>query len=286
LLLQDKAMCYTEFMQSQTRKGVELYRYKILANHQEICHFISTRRGGESKKPYDSLNLAFHVSDKKVDVLRNRTILANLLGISISNFVFMKQVHGDKVAVIGNDERSKGAFSHEDAIDGVDAMITTTPGICLLVQLADCVPVLLFDPEKKIVAAVHAGWRGTMKQITKNTVKKMIQEFGCNPQNIVAGIGPSIGPCCFESKDIELRKKWERIYSEKDRVISVHKEKTGIDLWRANRIQLMRAGVKEENIESAEICTSCNTDDFYSYKKEVKTGRFGAGIMIDSKFKN
>ena len=158
-------------------------------------------------------------------------------------------------------------------------MITKTPGTCVVVQVADCVPVLLFDPVKKVIAAVHAGWRGTMKEIARKTVEMMKQEFDCDPQDMIGGIGPSIGPCCFEVQKNVFHLA-NIIYSAREAVVIKRREKTFINLWQANKIQLQRAGLLESNIELTELCTACETEEFFSARKEGKTGRFVCGIAL------
>ena len=266
-------------MNKNYKNGVVVYSFENL-ELPEIKHFISTRGGGVSKEPYNSLNLGLHVDDDTESVLENRKILAAALDTEPDRFVMLKQVHSGEAVFITKKDRGRGTFDYAEAIDGADALITNSPDIYLMVQVADCVSVLLFDPVQKVVAAVHAGWRGTMKQISKSTVLKMQEEFHCEPQNIIAGIGPSIGPCCFESEKEDLLEKWKEMYSEEDKVIESKDNRTFINLWQANKIQLMRLGVEEKNIEVAGVCTCCNTDEFYSYKKESLTGRFGAGIML------
>ena len=214
--------------------------------------------------------------------MKNHQILADALGIRSNDFVFMKQVHSGRAAVVGLKQRGKGVKAYEDAMVGVDSLITTLSGVCLVVQVADCVPSLLFDPNRKVVGTAHAGWKGTMKQISRNTVKKMQQDFGCKPEHLVAGIGPAVGPCCYELLDEQLTEKWEQLYTKADEVVVERRNKKFLDLWQANKIQLLRFGLQEENIEIIRICTSCNADRFYSYKKEGETGRFGAGIALKS----
>jgi YfiH family protein len=284
-VLQKNPICYTGRMEKKQKGGVELMRFKNLSAFAGIGHFVSTRKGGVSNAPFNALNLALHVGDEKTDVLENRKLLAEVLGLKIGGFVFMQQVHEGKVAVVGKQGRSRGAFEHENALEGTDAMITNAAGVCLVVQVADCVPVLLFDPVQKVVGVAHAGWRGTMKGIVQKTVEKMKSEFCCSPQDIVAGIGPSIGPCCYEATDEDLLSKWERMFQAKDKVVVARKGKMFLDLWQANKVQLMQSGVGEGNIEFAGICTSCHMDEFYSYKKERITGRFAAGIVLNAKSK-
>lgn len=174
----------------------------------------------------------------------------------------MKQVHEDHILVL-----KAGTLS--DLRDGApaDAMITNRPGVGLMVKQADCQAVILFDPKKQVLANVHCGWRGHVKNILGKTVRKMKAVFGCRPSDLVAGVGPSLGPCCAEF--ITFREIFPRGF-ERFMV-----RENYFDLWALSRFQLEEAGLRPENIAVTEICTRCRTDLFFSYRGEGKTGRFG-----------
>ena len=151
-----------------------------------------------------------------------------------------------------------------------------------MILIADCVPIMFYDPIKKAIGVAHAGWRGTVKQIVKKSVEKMVDEYNCNPKDIIAGIGPSIGPCCYEVGP-EVITEFEKTLVEMDGIIKDIKDddKGHLNLWQANKIQLHQAGVRENNIEIADLCTHCHPDLFYSYRHQgKKSGRFAAGIML------
>ncbi len=246
-----------------------------------IAHFVSSRKGGTSKKPFDSLNLAFHVGDKKELVLKNRKKLAEEVGVDLKRFVFMNQTHSKNVRIVTKEDAGRGTVEWKTAIPNTDALITNTPGIFLITQVADCVPILFFDPIQKVIAIAHAGWQGTLKKITKEVIRKMQKKFNCQPNDIIAGIGPSIGPCCFEVGE-DVISQLRNSFSEKviKTVTTKKNGKTFIDLWKLNKKQLIESGIAEENIEIIKICTVCNTDNFFSYRKEKETGRFGIGIIL------
>lgn len=258
---------------------MELLKFAALSSYPRMKHFISTRKGGFSQAPFDELNLALHVGDDKQNVINNRKALAKGVKMKPSELVYLRQTHSCRIKHVMTKHRGRGARKISSAIGGFDAMVTDSPGTCLIVQVADCVPVLLFDPKKKVIAAVHAGWKGTMKEISKKTVDKMKREFDCDPADIVAGIGPSVGPCCFEVKENVFHIA-NIIYSAREAVVIKRRNKTFVDLWQANRIQLVRAGIAENNIEIMGICTTCNADRFYSARKNKETGRFVAGIVL------
>ena len=174
------------------------FRFQNLSKQSGIDHFVSTRIGGLSSPPYESLNLGFHVEDNAKTVLKNRERLATNLGIPLSDFTIPKQIHSGTVTIATEAMRGYGAADLNTAVEATDAMITDVPRLCLTVLAADCVLVLFFDPEKKVIAAVHAGWRGTVKLAAQQTAETLRQKFNCNLTNVLVGIGPSIGPCHYE----------------------------------------------------------------------------------------
>ncbi|MBI2470838.1 MAG: peptidoglycan editing factor PgeF [Planctomycetes bacterium] len=249
--------------------------------HREIYHFVSTRMGGFSNPPYDSLNLGFHVGDNPEIVLRNRERLAIALGIPIDNFTTARQIHGSNVEIITEALRGSGAVNFDSAIDATDAMATDTPDICLMVFQADCVPLLFFDLKKKVIGVAHAGWKGTVRMVAQNTVKVLKEKFNCLPNDILVGIGPSIGPCCYEVSSEVIVQIEEASLHKKKYIYETPDGKHYFNLWEANKAQLVHAGIPAKNIEIAGICTYCNHTHFYSYRHEQgETGRFGAGIML------
>ena len=271
------------FISDKEGDGVSLFRFSNLSGYnKDILHFVTTRKGGFSAPPYDNFNMGFHVKDNKEDVLKNRVKLAQSLKISPKNFTAIQQIHGTSVSIVKLSDRGRGALDSESAINNSDAMITDQDEICLLVLVADCVPLLLYDRNKKIIAAIHAGWKGTVGWITRRTVHKMLSFWGCNPHDIICGIGPSIGPCCYQvgPEVITLAKKSLRNY--KQVIGSISKSGKGyLNLWEASRQQLLDCCIPEENIETAGICTYCNSDMFFSSRRDNgMTGRFAAGIML------
>lgn len=266
-------------MRKKHRSRGDVYEFEKL-EFSGVENFVSTRKGGFSLGSYSSLNLALHVDDEEVCVLRNRKAVARALGVELNDFVFLKQVHSGNVVVVKENDCGSGSEKYEEAIANADAMITNLPETCLIVLTADCVPVLLYDSVEGVVAAVHAGWQGTMKAITMNTVMKMQEEFGCKAENIIAGIGPSIGPCCYEVTNEDLSEKWRKMYPNNHEIFKKRGERMFLDLWKINELQLLQLGVRSRNIEIAGICTQCNVDEFYSYREEEITGRFGSGIVL------
>ena len=242
-----------------------------------IQHFVTTRHGGVSSGTYESFNLNLDDVDPNENVLKNRSILANSLGLKTNDFVFPHQVHGTQVVTIRETDRGRGAFSNDNVFEDTDGFITNVPGLCIITKAADCVPIVFFDPIKKAVGVAHAGWKGTALKIPAVLVDKMIKEYSTNPSDLVVSIGPSGGPCCYEvGKDViaEVSKKFEV-----EKVIKNINGKTVFDMWEANKITLLESGVKPDNIEISGICTITQNDIFFSARRG-DGGRFVAGIFI------
>ncbi|MCF6156322.1 MAG: peptidoglycan editing factor PgeF [Candidatus Brocadia sp.] len=262
--------------------SLPLWFFPQLLKYREICHFVSARNGGFSNPPYESFNLGLHVGDDPEIVLKNRKRLTSVLGIPLSNFTIAQQVHGCNVKIITEDLRGRGAFNYDTAISSTDAMVTSTPNICLMVLQADCVPLIFFDMKKKVIGVAHAGWRGTVHVVAQNTVKVLLENFNCSPKDILVGIGPSIGPCCYEIGPETIVQIEKAFHNKKSYINNKTPDGKGcFNLWGANKTQLVQMGIPERNIEIAQICTYCNHKLFFSYRYQNKeTGRFGAGIML------
>ncbi len=263
----------------KSNSSLPLFKFENLGRIPNLVHFITSRTGGVSIPPYNSLNLGLHTADNPDHVLQNRALLAEETGIAKDKFLYASQVHSGDVKVVDSEAIESGILNHNPM---TDATITDLPGICLMVMVADCVPVILFDPLKRVSAVIHAGWRGTVKHITSNTVKAMTDRFGCDPADIIAGIGPSIGPCCYEvGEDVKEFVTLSFGTTEGYLVQKDPSAKPYFDLWYANHKQLTDSGLKAENIETSELCTRCHSDIFYSSRADKGiTGRFAAGICI------
>lgn len=246
-----------------------------------LAHGISTRFGGVSKPPFASLNMALHVGDCAADVCENRRLFAAALDVDAARLVTPRQVHGDEVCRVRRCDAGMGADRYDESVWACDALMTDEAGIPLMLCFADCVPLLFYDPVRRVAAAAHAGWKGTAAKIGRKTVRRMGEEFGSCPQDILAGIGPSIGACCFEVGE-EVADAFRAAFPEAPQIFSRSpEEKTAVDLWAANRLQLEEAGLLPEHIDSAGVCTKCNAGIFYSYREEMgNTGRFAAWIAL------
>jgi len=210
-----------------------------------------------------------HVDFHSETFLDSKARLAAQFGVYERDVYFLNQVHEKEIRVIEE-------ASPNDILD-YDGLVTNCPGKLLVTCYADCVPLLFYDPEKNVVASVHSGWKGTVKRIGAETVKKMKDVYGCRPEDILVGIGPSIGPCCFEVG--------QDVYKEFELKVPVgafqDKGKYFVDLWNSNIEILLSAGVRRENIECKGICTCCHRDKYYSYRSgDKEAGRFAAFIML------
>lgn len=218
--------------------------------------------------PY-MFSFAFHTGEDTSEISKNRSYLIDKLGIDKEfDIVLANQTHSSNIIVI-EENKTLGWHGHHDAIKDCDALITNQKNILLGILTADCVPVLLFDATKEIVASIHAGWKGTHGTIVAKTIQKMIKTFGSNPKDIYAVIAPCIGVCCYEvGSDVADN-------FSNDVKKSLGSEKYMLDLKEENYNQLINVGVPSENIEVSEKCTSCDNDNFFSYRKEQGcSGRF------------
>lgn len=265
-----------------TKKGnLEVYTFPHLEATGLVVHGFTTRTGGVSDGPYRGLNTAFHVGDIDFHVQTNRALACNALGINPDHLVAGNQIHGDIVMIVGEQDKGRGALSEKDSLPDTDALVTGSAGVPLSSYYADCVPIFFLDPVNKVIALAHAGWKGTVLKIGQKTVERMAVVFGTDPRDCLAGVGPSIGPCCYEV-DEQVAGQFRDSFSEfLDLAESLSPGKWKLNLWEANRRVLLAAGLKSENILTARICTSCNSDLFFSYRAHNgKTGRMAALIML------
>ncbi|MFO8163344.1 MAG: peptidoglycan editing factor PgeF [Thermodesulfobacteriota bacterium] len=262
--------------------SLKILFFRNLYTYKEIKHFVSTRLGGTSRHPFYSMNLGLHVGDDRNNVINNRRLLVSNLNIAFENLTFADQTHSGNVAIISEKQRGSGHSCYSNSVSNSDAMVTDVKNICITILVADCVPMLFFDPQRKIIGVAHAGWRGTLRSIAANTVNTMVRTFSSLPEDIVVSIGPSIGPCCYKVGP-EVISRVDDILHKREGLVA-HKSDDGtgyFDLWKANVDQLLSAGIEKKNIELARICTQENTDLFFSYRHEHgDTGRFGAGIIL------
>ncbi len=252
---------------------IQLIQFRLLQD-LGINHCITTRPGGVSRPPYESLNMAFHTGDDPDAVCENRLRACEVLGYPLEQLVAGEQVHGDAVHVVSAADAGRGACDRESAVQNTDILLTNTPGILLASFYADCVPVLLADPIRQAVGVAHCGWRGTQAEAPRRALEAMAAFFGTDVADVRVVIGPSIGPCCYEVSD-----QMKRTFCDQ----FGHHVVLGrmLDLRLANQITLERAGVPATQILTAPFCTSCQKELFYSHRAHGgKTGRFAALIGL------
>ncbi len=244
----------------------------------------STQRGCTSceanEAPYASFNITHYCGDDPDRVRRNRALLAQHLSIANDRIVLPHQTHGDICKRIDADYLQCSAEEKTKFLYGVDAVYTTERKLCIGVSTADCVPVLIGDADAKVVAAIHAGWRGTVSCIVEKCISRICEDTGINPSALHAVIGPSISLEAFEVGD----EVWER-FSEVFNMSGISRQMNGkwhIDLWAANYECLLRAGLDARNIKVAGICTHANHHQFFSARRlGINSGRIFSGIMLE-----
>jgi YfiH family protein len=281
------------------RAGINFLVLEALEQTGLVRHGFSARRGGVSQAGYSSLNLGLHVGDDPRLVLENRCRFASALGVASRDLVIPAQVHGDQVGVVGRAQAGFGANDLETAVPGVDALITQEPELPLCTFYADCVPIFLFDPVRRVIGLAHAGWKGTVQKIGTRTLQRMQEVFGSKPEDCLAGIGPSIGPCCYEVDQPVIRQVLAA-FPDSNKLLTeaavgnystvqlalldngFRENRANLDLWAANQLTLLKGGILPQNIWLAGICTRCHPELFFSYRgaNGQPTGRMGAVISL------
>ena len=259
-----------------------MLRLPLLEECRGISHFFTTRQGGVSRgMAYGSMNPGFYTEDDPEAVQRNLSILAERIGLPVASIVMPHQTHGDRLLTINADFLAKPIAEQRQLLEAVDGLITAERRVCVAVSTADCVPLLLYAPDQGVVAAVHAGWRGTVKGIAQKAIRYLQTHFGCDPAQVRAGIGPSISQAAFEVGEevvdafVSAGLPIYRLMRRDPTTGKAH-----IDLWGANRWQLMEVGVAAEHIEVAGICTYSQWERFFSARRlGVKSGRIVSGIF-------
>jgi YfiH family protein len=256
-------------MRKMVQGRLSVFKFESFKKYKNIVHFITTKEG------WVNGNKPRFTGDSDEIYAGFRKELAVSCESDSGQFVFPRQTHSDHIAVVNS-----GNFAN--TIEDTDALITNEKGLFVCVQTADCVPVLLFDPIKKVVAAVHAGWKGTISKIAKKTVERMVDDFNCNPSDIVAGIGPSIHMHAYEVGP-EVVEAVEANFSNSPALLkpSMNKGHAFFDLWEANQTALLESGIREENVEVMGLCSFEHADLFYSARREGSdTGRMVSGIRL------
>jgi polyphenol oxidase len=246
--------------------GLVWWQWSLLAEFPELEHRVWTRHGGASEPPFNGLNLSFSVGDSADRVSKNRALLRQAM--ELEELISVGQVHGSNTLILTDKEKASAAGE----VRGIDILITDIPGLGLLIKQADCQAVGLYDPEKRVIANIHCGWRGNVQNVIGQAVRRLQEVFGSRPEAIQAGISPSLGPCCAEFihyKNEIPPEFW-----------SYQVRPTFFDLWRLSCDQLRKAGLRAEHIQSAGICSRCRGNDFFSYRRDKITGRNGTVLAL------
>lgn len=251
--------------------GLVYYQSKMWSG---LKHAIFTRHGGQSRAPFDALNVGGTVGDDLTAVRQNHELMYAALGVNAARSCTVWQVHSADTVIVNAPVRGRRWIAL------ADGMVTDQVDTPLVMRFADCTPILLHDPVQGVIGLVHAGWRGTVQGASASAVRTMVQAYGCKPRDIQAVIGPSIGPECYQVGE-EVVAAAHAYFRDVDGLIR-RDPKDGsayFNLWAANKCDLEREGV--EQIETAEICTAQRTDEFYSHRAEKGlTGRFGVVMSL------
>ncbi|MGH2619938.1 MAG: peptidoglycan editing factor PgeF [Anaerolineales bacterium] len=253
--------------------GIRFFTFETL-QHPALRHAILTRRGGSSPHPWTSLNLGGTIGDQPERVRANLSQAMAAADSSTASLAQVWQVHS--ADVIRADAPNEGVGPVK-----ADGMVTAQPGVSLLMRFADCVPILVFDPIRIAIGVAHAGWLGTVRGVSIQLVSSMVREFGSRPEDLIAGLGPSIGPDHYPVGS-EVAAQVEAAFGARSSELLVPRDgQVFFDLWGANRWQLESTGIR--SVELAGICTACHLEDWYSHRGERgQTGRFGAVLALNA----
>jgi hypothetical protein len=256
-------------MRKMIQGRLSVFKFESFKKYKDITHFITSKEG------WVSGNKPRFTGDRESDFASYRKELAVSGDWDYRKFVFPRQTHSDHVELVDSSNQA-------EMIADTDAVITNEPGIFMCVQTADCVPILLYDPQKKVVAAIHAGWKGTVSKIAQKAIIKMTEKYGSNPEDIIAGIGPSIHMHAYEVGP-EVVELVNANFNNTGVLLkpSLNEGRAYLDLWEANKTVLIESGLSEENIEVMGLCSFEHADLFYSARRDgVDTGRMVSGIRL------
>lgn len=275
-------MIKSQTLNINEKNGVVFLSFPKIDAAAGAIHGFSTRLGGVSEGIFSTMSFSTSLPDKREAVLENYNRFCSAIGGDCKNTVLSDQTHTANVRVVGRKDIGKGLFLERDYTD-VDGLVTNEKDVILVTQYADCTPLAFYDPVKGVVATSHAGWRGTVALIAKNTIDVMVKEFGSNPKDILCGIGPNIGVCCYEVDDPVISEVKKLEFLDFDRCIFPKgKGKYMLDLKEVNRQILVNCGILPENIDTADLCTCCSCDVFHSHRA-TKGKRGTLALMIGLK---
>ncbi|MCQ4086100.1 peptidoglycan editing factor PgeF [Saccharibacillus sp. JS10] len=277
------------FVRRIADNGAEIFEIEPWKSFDTLSSGFTGRSGGVSKGYHAQLNCALHVGDDPVDVSMNRSKVAEAAGFRFEDWTSGEQVHTANIAIVTAEDRGKGRLDRESAFQDTDGLLTNVPGILLTSFYADCVPLYFFDPIQQVVGLAHAGWKGTVADIAGLMVKKMTEQYGSRPQDLLAAIGPSIGENRYEVDETVLNRVEEVLQAYKsndfrplsDFSVDLGGGKARLNLKELNRHLMIRSGISPESIACTQWCTSSRTDLFFSHRQEHgKTGRMASWIGL------
>lgn len=256
-----------EHVFDEMESAVPYLSFPVFRDTGLVTDGFSTRLGGVSEGCFSSLNLSFDRGDDRAAVEENFRRMGEALGVRCEDMVLSQQTHTTNIRIVTDEDRGKGITRERDYTD-IDGLITNVPGICLVTTYADCVPLYFLDPVKKVIALSHSGWRGTVGKIGKKTVELMHDNFGSDPADILAAVGPSVCQDCYEVsadvtdrfKEVFDRSAWDELFYEKP------DGKYQLDLWKANEKIFLEAGIRKDHIAVTNVCTHCNSGILYSHR--------------------
>ena len=251
----------------RTVKGVTYISFPLLEKEGVVCAF-TTRLGGVSKGDCASMNLSFTRGDAEEDVRTNYCLLGESLDLDMNHAVLSHQVHKTDIHIVTEEDMGRGLFPDKSPLFEVDGLMTNRKDIPLVTFFADCVPLMFYDPVKKVIATSHSGWKGTVGKIGEKTVTMMEQEMGCRREDILAVIGPSICQDCYEVS-ADVAHQFENVFSREqyeEMIIEKENGKYQLDLWKANEFILLDAGIRREHLAVTDLCTCCNPEFLFSHR--------------------
>ena len=261
---------------------VTVLKFPLLEELPFVEHLFTTKEGGVSKGDYATMNVSFTRGDEREAVLENYRRIAGIFGVELSDIVVSHQTHTTNVKRVTKEDGGKGVVSERD-YENVDGLITNDKNLVLCTMYADCVPLYFVDVKNQAIGLSHSGWKGTAGQMGMKTLERMAEEFGTKPEEVYAAIGPSICVDCYEVSE-DVIEAFSRVFTEQEMTQICYIKENGkyqLDLWKANEIILLNAGVLKEHIEVTRLCTHCNSDRMFSHRKTGdKRGNLGAFLCL------
>lgn len=254
--------------------------FSLIEKFPKIIHFCTTRHAGVSKGNYGSFNISPYSGDGIENQTENLNRLAQKINLPVENIIFPYQTHGNEVFIVDKDFLNLNSNNRSLLLSGKDALVTNLPEICIGVTTADCVPITFYDPNQKVIAVAHAGWRGTLQNIVRNTIDVMIQHYGSKAADIYAVIGPSISVEAYRVGE-ELYQNFKLAGFPVHDIFKTIDAKLHLDLWRANQWLLEQIGVPSNQTQISGLCSFKNNEDFFSARRQgIKSGRMLSAICI------